>query len=157
MLALGVAGCASQGVVGAVGSTAPSAPGSAAATTAPETPISDPSTSTSATADPSALASSLKSLSDLWTDPGCKIGLRGFGAYLTASEQSTAKGDAVIPTAITDLRAGASASKRLAATQAMTAMAKDLQDIAAADKAGTTADRGKLRRDWQIMGTACTG
>lgn len=184
-LALGAAGCASKGVVGGgAPSTAVSLPGTSGPTGSAAAPSTSGSSASSASGapsdsaaspnasgsapsgaassaanpgDPSALASSLKKLNDLWTDPGCKIGLRGFGNYMTASLESPAKGDAAIPGAIRDLRAGATTSKRPDATLAMNNMAKDLQAMADAAKAGQTPDRGKLRNDWTIMGNACTG
>ena len=182
-LALGVAGCASDGVVGGGAprnalptTSAPTASGSsgsgpsASQPSDSASPPSSPGATTPASAsatgsasssagpvDPSALASSLKRLGDLWTDPGCKTGLRGFGNYLTAAQTSAAKGNDAIPGAIRDLRAGAGASKRPDATKAMNDMTKDLQTIADAAKAGQTADKGKLRNDWQIMGNACSG
>jgi hypothetical protein len=179
-LTLGVAGCASEGVVGggapssglslpgtsepsgsknapsSSGSSAPSASGQPSGSAAsPNSSGSAPSSG--GTGDPSALASSLKKLNELWTDPGCKIGLRGFGNYMTASLESPAKGNDAIPGAIRDLRAGATTSKRPDATLSMNNMAKDLQAISDAAKAGQSPDRGKLRNDWTIMGNACTG
>lgn len=181
MLALGVAGCASEGVIGAAGHTS-NASASASAESPPGTSIgSAPGTSPAAStqssasashttstspatagqtsspggADPTDLASSLQKLNTLWKDPGCKLGLHGFGAYVTALQQSPAKGDAAIPGAIHDLRAGAGATKRPIAGKAMTDMAKDLQTIADATKAGKTPDRGPLRSDWTIMGNSC--
>ncbi|MFL6110459.1 MAG: hypothetical protein ACJ786_03790 [Catenulispora sp.] len=170
-LVLASAGCASEGTVGAAGkpsgavgvsvsapptSSVSSATPTAASGTTPTSAGSTPSPSGSP-ADPSALASSLKKLGDLWTDPGCKVGLRGFGTYLTAAQESPAKADATIPGAIQGLRSGAQATRRPDAAQAMGNMAKDLQTIADADKAGKTADKGPLRNDWQIMGNACSG
>ncbi|NUR29721.1 MAG: hypothetical protein HOV83_28380 [Catenulispora sp.] len=179
-LTLGAAGCASKGVVGGgAPSSALSLPGTSGPTGSAHAPSTSGSSASSAlgqpadsaaspnssgsapssggTGDPSALASSLKKLNDLWTDPGCKIGLRGFGAYMTASLDSPAKGNDAIPGAIRDLRAGATTSKRPDATLAMNNMAKDLQTMSDAFKAGQTPDRGKLRNDWTIMGNACTG
>lgn len=184
-LALGVAGCASQGVIGAAsggpnqgknvsGTGSPSAPGSSAGPADPSAvtgtalsssapPSSKPSSSPKSSAssanpsDAKELAESLKKLNELWTDPGCKLGLHGFGNYLTAAQQSAAKGNAAIPGAITDLKAGARATKRQAAAQAMTNMAKDLQAMADAAKAGKPQDKGPLKNDWSIMGNACTG
>ncbi|GAA1960723.1 hypothetical protein [Catenulispora subtropica] len=182
-LALGIAGCASEGVVGGgapgnslslPGTSAPTGPGSSGAsasgrpsdsapssnpgaTTPESSSAAAPSSSSAQPADPSALASSLKKLDELWTDPGCKLGLRGFGNYLTAAQESPAKGDDAIPAAIRDLRAGATSSKRPDATLAMNNMTKDLQAMADAAKAGQTPDKGKLSTDWQIMGNACMG
>ncbi|NUP50685.1 MAG: hypothetical protein HOW97_25740 [Catenulispora sp.] len=175
MLALGVAGCASEGVIGAAGQTssAQSPPGTAlgsvpgtspaSASTQSSAPASHTASTSPATgqtsspggANPTDLASSLQKLNTLWKDPGCRLGLHGFGAYVTALQQSPAKGDAAIPGAIHDLRAGAGATKRPIAGKAMTDMAKDLQTIADATKAGKTPDRGPLRNDWTIMGNSC--
>ncbi|MBW8805167.1 MAG: hypothetical protein JF587_15175 [Catenulisporales bacterium] len=167
--ALGSAGCASEGTVGAGGKpssavsvskpptgSAPSGTPTASSGTTTTSAGSKPSSSASP-ADPSALASSLKKLNDLWTDPGCKAGLHGFADYLTAAQESPAKADAAIPGAIRGLRSGAQSTHRPDAAQAMSNMAKDLQAMADADKAGKTADKGPLRNDWQVMGNACSG
>jgi len=129
-----------------------SAPASSKPSSAPKSSASSANPS-----DAKQLADSLKKLNELWTDPGCKLGLHGFGNYLTAAQQSAAKGNAAIPGAITDLKAGARATKRQAAAQAMTNMAKDLQVMADAAKAGKPQDKGPLKNDWAIMGNACTG
>jgi hypothetical protein len=175
VLALGVAGCASQGVVGASGSPAgtPKAPassgpaasgsGSAPQSSAPASSSGGPTSAAPASSAPASsdaanaadLTAALQKLNTLWKDPGCKLGLHGFGDYMTAFETSPDKGNSAIPGAIHDLRAGAGATKRPDAAKAMSDMAKDLQGIADATKAGKPVDRGPLRNDWTIMGNTC--
>ncbi|NUR62458.1 MAG: hypothetical protein HOV87_27945 [Catenulispora sp.] len=182
VLALGVAGCASEGVIGASGATGgtlkapassgPTAPASTASTAGSSSapPTSAPASSaagttsaapptsaptSSAGSNPADLTAALQKLNTLWKDPGCKLGLHGFGSYMTAFQTSPDKGAAAIPGAIHDLRAGAGATKRPNAAKAMTDMAKDLQGIADATKAGKPVDRGPLRNDWTIMGNSC--
>lgn len=179
VLALGVAGCASQGVINGAGgdsgtpkapaSSGPATPGSSSASASSPAPPQSPASSSTTTsaapatggptssagADPADLAAALQKLNTLWKDPGCKLGLRGFGNYMTALQTSPDKGASTIPGAIRDLRAGAGATKRPNAAKAMNDMAKDLQGIADATKAGKPVDRGPLRNDWTIMGNSC--
>jgi hypothetical protein len=177
LTALGLTACASSGTVvaNASGGTRPpgTASSSAAANTATGTASSDPappsgSTSTppaapgdsSATAptsqDPSALASSLKTLNQLWTDQGCKTGLAGFSIYLYAQEQGSAQGIASIPNAIPKIREGAQQTKKPEAAQAMNKLAADLLTVYTQAQQGQTPNKGPIRSDFQHMGDVCS-
>ena len=167
--------CASSGTLGASasggtqppGTAKPSAPATTSTPSTDTTPASggtDSSapapTASSATAptsqDPSALASSLKTLNQLWTDQGCKNGLAGFSIYLYAQEQGPAQGIASIPTAIPKIRAGAQQTKKPEAAQAMNKLAADLLTVYTQAQQGQTPDKGPIRSDFQHMGDACS-
>ena len=176
--ALALAGCASQGTIGtgaagaAVGplpgpasSTAAGTSSAATGTDAPTSTSTDspaPGTPTSSAAassnspDPSAMASSLKALNDLWTDPGCKTALAGFSIYINALEQGPAQGIAAIPAAVPKIRAGAQQTKKPGAAVQMNKMAADLLTMYTQAQQGKTPDKGPVKTDFQIMGNICS-
>jgi hypothetical protein len=174
-------GCTSQGTVGAgaaggpgspstsnpasaSGSTSASGPASTSGTpsggdkgtAAPTTPATGSSPAAPSSQDPSALASSLKVLNQLWTDPGCKTMLSGFSDYLYASQKGQAQGDAAIPAAVKKIRLGAQQTKRPGAAQEMNKMAGDLLAMHTEAQQGKTPNKGPLHADWQIAGNECS-
>jgi hypothetical protein len=171
--------CTSQGTIGAGASGGPIAGTSGASTpaanssadtsavigtsapssAATDSPASAPASSSQAapsSEDPSALASSLKTLNQLWKDPGCKIALDGFSTYLYAQQAGPAQGIAAIPNAVPKIRAGAQQTKKPDAAQAMNKLAADLLTMYSAAQEGKTPDKGPVRTDWQIMGNVCS-
>jgi hypothetical protein len=171
-LSLSLTACSSDGTVGpaAAGGSSPLAVKSS-------TPVADSSTSTSAapaptstdsaapatssatsspSQDPSALASSLKTLNQLWTDQGCKTALSGFSDYLYAQERGPAQGIAAIPTAVPKIRAGAQQTKKPQAADAMNKLAADLLTMYTQAQEGHSPDKGPVRSDWQHMGDFCS-
>ena len=176
LTALSLTACASQGTIGAGadggtvpgtgGSPSPGANGSATGSSAPSsastgssapnTPATGPTPGGSGSQDPSALASSFKTLTKLWTDQGCKTALAGFSDYVTAEEQGEVRGVAAIPGAQQKIRAGAQQTKLPQAAQAMTKMAADMQAMFDQAKQGQTPDKGPVGTDFQIMGNVCS-
>ena len=177
-LALALTGCSSQGTIGTsapgaaggplpgAASPTPAGPTSAASGTGTPSSASTDSSASSASAgssatapssqDPSALASSLKTLNTLWTDVGCKTALAGFSTYLYAQQQGPAQGIAAIPGALPKIRAGAQQTKKPGAAQAITKMAADLQAEYSQAQQGKTPDKGPVKQDFQIMGNICS-
>ena len=180
---LALSACTSQGTIGAnaSGGSVPGTTGTAgttggstsAASTSAATPAATGTDAPSSAAtdsaaptsssqaaptsqDPSALASSLKTLNQLWKDPGCKIALDGFSTYLYAQQAGPAQGIAAIPDAVPKIRAGAQQTKKPDAAQAMNKLAADLLAMSSAAQQGKTPDKGPVRTDWQIMGNVCS-
>ena len=177
LTALWLTACASQGAIaaggaegsvpGTAGSSSPATGSSAPSSGVPSSggtdssaPASSPDTGSSAgtptSEDPSALASSLKTLDSLWTDQGCKTALAGFSDYLYAQQASPAQGTAAIPGAVQKIRTGAQQTKRPQAAQAMNKMASDMLAMASQAQQGKTPDKGPVKNDFQIMGTVCS-
>ncbi|MEY9934732.1 hypothetical protein ABH926_009400 [Catenulispora sp. GP43] len=172
LTALSLTACASQGTIGAgtSGGPVPGADSSTVASGSASGSASDgTSTSTSAPSsadtgssapsgsqDPSALASSLKTLNQLWTDPGCKEALAGFGDYVSAQEKSTLQGVATIPASVQKIRLGAQQTKKPGAADAMNKLATDMQAIVAQAQQGKTPDNGPVKTDFQVMGNICS-
>ena len=133
------------------------APTSGAVATDESLPTASTGDSTAPSQEPSAvLASSLDKLNELWTDPGCKMALAGFGKFMYATLASPEQGIAAIPAALPQIRAGAGATRNPNAAQAMRKMVTDMQAMADAAKAGQTPDKGPVRNDWQILGNSCS-
>jgi hypothetical protein len=175
-------GCASQGTVGASAAGGSTPPGPAGTSTpAPNTSGSTPtggtstptststggSTDTAAPSTPAggsspssessaALASSIKSLQDTWTDPGCKTALAGFSTYLFAQQAGLLQGVAALPNAIQQIKAGSTQTKKPQASQAMNRMANDMTSMLGQAKQGQTPSQGPLKSDFQEMGTICS-
>lgn len=175
LTALSLTACASQGTIGAgtAGGTVSSAPGtsgapgstsasgsgapsSGATDSAPSSPDTGSSSAAPSSDDPSALASSLKALNQLWTDQGCKNALAGFSDYLYALQKGQAQGVAAIPGAVQKIRQAASQTKKPHATEAITKLADDLQAMSTQAQHGQTPDKGPVKTDFQIMGTVCS-
>lgn len=180
LTALGLTACASSGTVGAAASGGTQPPGTASssqatnaasatdtgtassdpappsgsASTPPDAPA-DSTITASVSQDPSALASSLKTLNQLWTDQGCKTGLAGFSIYLYAQEQGPAQAIASIPNAIPKIRQGAQQTRKPAAAQDMNKLAADLLTVYTQAQQGQTPNKGPIRSDFQHMGDDC--
>jgi hypothetical protein len=174
--ALTMTGCASSGTIGAaaaggqlpgsVGSSTAIPPSTSAATgtSVPSSAGTDssapPAPATSAPASPtsqdsSALASSLKTLNDIWKDKGCKTALAGFSDYLYAQQASAAQGLAAIPGAVQKIRVGAQQTTAPGAAQVMNTMAADMLTMYSQGQQGKTPDKGPVKNDFQTMGNVC--
>ncbi|MBS2537479.1 hypothetical protein KGQ20_32465 [Catenulispora sp. NF23] len=171
--ALALTACASQGTIAASASGGTTAPGTSGSSTpapatsggapgsvggsqdsaAPSTPAGGSSPSTESSA---ALASSIKSLNDTWTDPGCKTALAGFSGYLFAQQAGLLQGVAALPGAIQQVRAGSSQTRKPQAAVAMNRMVNDMTAMQNQAKQGQKPSPGPLKSDFQTMGTVCS-
>lgn len=184
--ALALTACSSQGTIGAGASGGGPVPGpatssaSAASSTAsspanpsastggtsapssvstgssaPPNPVSS-SHSAPSTQDPSALASSFKTLDQLWKDQGCKTALGGFSDYVLAEQKGDLQGVAAIPGAVQKIHVGAQQTRKPGAALEMNKMATDMQAMFTQAQHGQTPNKGPVSNDFQIMGNICS-